>query len=186
MRTNKVLNYESILQVLDESGCPFCRFMKNFQAALLQDQTVQDIHHLCNFHTWGLAASLQAAFAANLFLHLIERQLDYPPGSPCDICVLLQLEEDRRIREFIGCVHQKLVEQWMRSRAVFCMIHAAKLKNSAPPVFASTIRSIVEKYREHLLKELTCLRDEYQPDTARWGVLGHAAEFMVSQRGLHT
>jgi hypothetical protein len=186
MRANKVLNYESILQVLDEGGCPFCRFMKNFQAALLQDQAVQDIHHLCNFHTWGLAASLQAASAANLFLHLLDGQSDSPPSSSCDICVLLQLEEDRRIREFIGCVHHKLVEQWMRSRAVFCIIHGTKLKNNASPVFASTISTIIEKYRDHLIEELTCLRDEYQPDTARWGVLGHAAEFMVSQRGLHT
>jgi hypothetical protein len=29
------------------------------------------------------------------------------------------------------------------------------------------------------------LRDQYQPDTAKWGVLGHAMEFLVSQRGLH-
>src|SRR5580704_2087076 len=57
MRTNKVINYESILQVLGESGCPFCRFMKNFQAALLQDPTQKEIHHLCNFHTWGIAAT---------------------------------------------------------------------------------------------------------------------------------
>jgi hypothetical protein len=58
MRTNKVLNYESILQVLGEAGCPFCRFMKNFQSALLQDPREKDIRHLCNFHTWGLAATL--------------------------------------------------------------------------------------------------------------------------------
>ncbi len=37
MRAHKVLNYESILQVLGEGGCPFCRFMKNFQTALLQE-----------------------------------------------------------------------------------------------------------------------------------------------------
>jgi hypothetical protein len=34
-------------------------------------------------------------------------------------------------------------------------------------------------------EELTHLRDEYQPDAAKWGVLGHVAEFLVSQRGLH-
>jgi hypothetical protein len=27
MRAYKVLNYESILQVLGKVGCPFCRFM---------------------------------------------------------------------------------------------------------------------------------------------------------------
>lgn len=186
MRANKILDYESILQVLDEAGCPFCRFMKNFQAALLQDQTVKDIHHLCNFHTWGLAASQRAAFAAGLFLDLLTAQPDAIPASSCDICIVLLLEEDRRIREFIGCAQHKLVAQWMRSRAALCTVHGTKLKNSASPVFASTISAIVEKYRENLIEELTYLRDEYQPDTARWGVLGHAAEFLVSQRGLHT
>jgi hypothetical protein len=36
MRANKTLNYPSILQQLGESGCPFCRFLKDFQAAALQ------------------------------------------------------------------------------------------------------------------------------------------------------
>jgi len=185
MRANKILDYESILQVLDETGCPFCRFMKNFQAALLQDQTVKDVHHLCNFHTWGLAASQRAAFAASLFLDLLTAQSDAVPASSCDICILLELEDDRRVREFIGCLQHKLVAQWLRSRAVLCMAHGTKLKSCASPVLTSTINAIVEKYREHLIEELTCLRDEYQTDTARCGVLGHAAEFLVSQRGLH-
>jgi len=40
-------------------------------------------------------------------------------------------------------------------------------------------------FRKQLVEELTRLRDEYQSDAAKWGVLGHAAEFLVSQRGLH-
>ncbi len=104
MRANKIMNYESILQVLGETGCPFCRFMKNFQAALLQNPAERNIHHLCNFHTWGLAAAISA---------------------------------------------------------------------------------VMEGFRKQLVEELTRLRDQYQPDTAKWGVLGHAAEFIVSQRGLH-
>ena len=44
----------------------------------------------------------------------------------------------------------------------------------------------MERYRNRLIDELTRLRDECQPDKARWGLLGHAAEFLVSQRGLHS
>jgi len=33
MKAVKVRNYESILQVLGETGCPFCTFMKNFRLA---------------------------------------------------------------------------------------------------------------------------------------------------------
>jgi hypothetical protein len=185
MRANKIMNYESILQVLGETGCPFCRFMKNFQAALLQDPTEKDIRHLCSFHTWGLAATQRAASAADVFLNLLAKQPDTRADSVCDLCVLLQMEEDRCIREFIGCAQQKLVVQWLRSQAVVCMVHGAKLKQAAPPVLASALGAVMERFRRQLVEELTRLRDEYQPDTAKWGVLGHAAEFLVSQRGLH-
>ena len=185
MRANKIMNYESILQVLGETGCPFCRFMKNFQATLLQDPKEKDIHHLCNFHTWGLAATQRAASAADLFLHLLANPPDVSPASLCDVCILLQAEEDRRIREFIGCAQHKLVVQWLRSQAVLCITHGTKLKQGAPPVLASAISAIMEGFRKQLVKELTRLRDEYQSDAAKWGVLGHAAEFLVSQRGLH-
>lgn len=185
MRTNKILNYESILQVLNEAGCPFCRFLKNFQASLLQDPHDKDIHSLCNFHTWGIAASQRAVTAADLFLGLLDRSRGMPPVSSCDICLLLRLEEDRRIREFIGCANRKLVSQWMRTNATLCVVHGTRLKDSASPLLASTINSIMENYRQRLVEEIKDLRDEYQLDAARWGVLGQAAEFLVSQRGLH-
>jgi hypothetical protein len=184
MRANKVVNYESILQVLGETGCPFCRFMKNYQAALMQDPSEKDIRHLCSFHTWGLAATQRAASAAQLFLMLIEKQEEAPSDSSCDICVLLELEEDRRIREFISCLNHKLVSHWMRSQSVLCLAHGVKLKHGAPPVTAATIHSIMENYRRQLMEELSGLRDEHEPAEAKWGTLGHAAEFLVSQRGL--
>jgi hypothetical protein len=184
MRANRIINYESILQVLGETGCPFCRFMKNYQAGLLQEPTEKDIHHLCSFHTWGLAATQRAVFAAQLLLHLLEKQPEITVISTCDICVLLEIEEERRIREFISCLNHKLVALWLRTQPVLCIPHGAKLKQGVSQVAARAIESIIENCRVHLTRELTQLRDEYQADTAKWGVLGHAAEFLVSQRGL--
>jgi len=65
------------------------------------------------------------------------------------------------------------------------MVHGAKLKQGAPPVLASAISAVMERFRKQLVEELTHQRDEYQPDAAKWGVLGHVAEFLVSQRGLY-
>ncbi|MGA7317669.1 MAG: hypothetical protein WBX22_27295 [Silvibacterium sp.] len=65
------------------------------------------------------------------------------------------------------------------------MIHGTKLRDDASPVIVSTIGGVIERYRNQLAKDLTRLRDEYQPDSAEWGLLGHAAEFLASQRGLH-
>jgi hypothetical protein len=184
MRANKIANYESILQVLGETGCPLCRFMKNYQAALMQDPSEKDIQHLCSFHTWGLAATQRASSAAQVFLTLLEKRAGAPADSSCDICVLLELEEDRRVRELISCLSHKLVVQWLHSRPVLCLGHGMRLQRGVPPVIASAIHSIMENYREQLAEELAQLRDEYEPAEAKWGTLGHAAEFLVSQRGL--
>lgn len=185
MRANKVVNYTSILQVLGETGCPFCRFMKDVQAAALQNPGGSRIDYLCNFHTWGLAAMQRAPLAADLFLRLLEKEPHASPGLPCDICVLLWKEEDLRIREFISCLSQKIVANWLHSQPILCSIHGTKLKEGAPPVLTSTIQAIMERYREQLMEGLEKLRDDYRSETANWGLLGHAAEFLASQRGLH-
>ncbi|HTZ56879.1 MAG TPA: hypothetical protein VMB49_02230 [Acidobacteriaceae bacterium] len=185
MRANRLMNYTSILQVLGESGCPFCRFMKDFQAGALQKTGTRRIEHLCNFHTWGLAAMQKAPLAAELFLNLLEKESRASPGSPCDICIMLWEEEDRRVREFIACLDQRLVVQWIGSQAVLCSIHGEKLKKCAPLLIASTIETIIERYRKQLADELAKLRDGNKSETANWGLLGHAAEFLASQRGLH-
>lgn len=185
MRANRVANYESILQVLGEPGCPFCRFMKNYQAALMQDPSQKSVQHLCNFHTWGLAATQRAASAARLFLTLLNKPEEEANASPCDICVLLGLEENRRIREFISCLHHKLVVQWLRSQSVLCLGHGVKLKHGVSAATAAIIDSIVERCRMQLAEELSELQNVYEPAETKWGALGHAAEFLASQRGLH-
>ena len=185
MRPNKVANYGSILEVLDEPGCPFCRFMKNYQTALMQDPSQKSVHHLCNFHTWGLAATQRAPLAARVFLELLNAPEEQANASPCDICVLVGLEEERRIREFIGCLQHKQVMQWLHSESVLCLSHGMKLRRGVPPPTAAIIDSIVERSRKQLVEELSQLQNIFEPSEAKWGTLGHAAEFLASQRGLH-
>ena len=42
----------------------------------------------------------------------------------------------------------------------------------------------MERHRNQLIGTLNQIR-EYHPNDLQWGVLGHAAEFLVSQGGLH-
>ena len=65
------------------------------------------------------------------------------------------------------------------------MVHGTKLGRDAPPIVAFLIHTVLERYRKQLAEDLAKLRDEYRSDTANWGLLGHVAEFLVSQRGLH-
>jgi hypothetical protein len=62
-------NYTSVLQVLGESGCLFCRFLKDFQAAALQSPGKAQIRHLCNSHTWGLLGHAAEFLVSQRGLH---------------------------------------------------------------------------------------------------------------------
>jgi hypothetical protein len=187
MRTQRQLAlYQSILEALPEPGCPFCRFLKDYQAARLQKHSDRELRHLCNFHTWGLAAVQNALTAAEVFMDLVERAEAVPNDEiPCDLCLEVSAEEDRRIREFVGCIHRTNVSDWLRTDAVLCIHHGAKLRRQVQPVLAARIDAIIENYRSQLMQELEVLHDTPQADRPGWGALGRAAEFLVSQRGLH-
>jgi hypothetical protein len=187
MRTQKQLVfYQSILEVLQESGCPFCRFLKEYQAARLQHHSEQEIRRLCNFHTWGLAAVQNALTAAEVFIHLVDESTPISgDATGCDICKDVSAEEERRIREFVGCIHRTDVSDWLRQEAVLCVPHGMKLRRHVQPVVAARVDAIIENYRVHLVQELEILRNTPEADRPGWGALGRAAEFLVSQRGLH-
>ena len=185
MRTHRQLVlYQSILQVLQESGCRFCRFLKEYQAACLQNHLKGSIHRLCNFHTWGLAAVQDVPAAAQVFIKLVDEP-DFLSKAECDICGEVLAQEDLRILEFVSCLSQTDVSHWLRSSAVLCIPHGTKLRQQIPPVPAARVDGIIENYRQQIAEELHHMRDEPERDRAGWGVLGRAAEFLVSQRGLH-
>jgi hypothetical protein len=173
--------------VLRESGCPFCRFLKEYQAERLQHHSEHEIHRLCNFHTWGLAAVQNALTAAEVFMHLVDNSAPISGDVPaCDICKELTAEEDRRIREFVACVRRTDVSDWLRGTPVLCIPHGIKLRCQVQPVIAARIDAIIENCRQRLTQELQSLRDTPEADRPGWGSLGRAAEFLVSQRGLHS
>lgn len=188
MRTHRQLVvYQSILEVLQEPGCPFCRFLKEFQAARLQNHPKEEIHRLCNFHAWGLAAVQDALAAAEVFIKLVDDAARYfAIASECDICREILAEEDLRLRELVSCLSRTEVSHWLRESAALCIPHGLKLRRQVPPVLAARIDSIIENYRQQLAEDLKHLSAEPETDRAGWGALGRAAEFLVSQRGLHS
>src|ERR1039458_8179096 len=128
MRTQKQLVfYESILEVLQEPGCPFCRFLKEYQAARLQNRAEKETHRLCNFHTWGLAAVQNALTAAQIFIKLVDEPEPISKEfTACDICNQIVAEEGRRIREFVSCIYRTDVSNWLRTNSALCIPHANK------------------------------------------------------------
>jgi hypothetical protein len=186
MRTERQLAfYRSILETLPEAGCPFCRFLKDYQSARLQNHSDRKIRSLCNFHAWGVAAVQNALTAVQVFADLLEtavREADEKSG--CDICNEISTEEDHRMREFVSCLERTDVAVWLRKDAVLCIPHAIKLRRRVKPVIAARVDTILDKCRRQLLEELKALRLMPQAKRPGWGSLGRAAEFLVSQRGL--
>ena len=88
MRTHRQLVvYQSILQVLHEPGCPFCKFLKEYQAGRLQKRSESETHRLCNFHAWGLAAVQDAPAAAQAFIGMLSEPESIANGTQaCDVC----------------------------------------------------------------------------------------------------
>jgi hypothetical protein len=186
MRTHRQLVvYQSILQVLHEHGCPLCKFLKEYQAARLQNRSESETHRLCNFHAWGLAAVQDAPAAAQAFIGILsEPELNANGNQACDVCKEVTAEEDLRIRELATCLHRPTVADWLRNEAFLCIPHATKLRLHVPPALTARIDTIVQNCREHLKEELDQLRHEVGTDRNGWGALGRVAEFLVSQRGL--
>jgi len=184
MRPHRIVNYTSVLQLLGEKGCPVCAFLKNYQAALLQEPLKKDVNHLCNFHTWGLAATQNPIIAAELFLTLLSHPAETVATSSCDICLLLHLEEERRIRELISCLEQRLAVSWIRAQGVLCIVHGLKVKSGSSPASAVLVESALKRQRERLTQELTQLLEQYDPNPVKWGTLGRVAEYLAAQRGL--
>ena len=186
MRTHRLLiAHQSIEEILHEPGCPLCRFLKDFQAIHLQEDSAKEIRHLCNFHTWGLAAVQNAPKAAEVFIRLINDNAPVPNGKPeCDVCRKVEVEEDLRIRELVTLFGKPQIVKWLRTEAVFCIPHATKLRQKVSLILAPRIDTIITNCREQLKEELLQLRDEPGPDRSGWGALGRAAEFLVAQRGL--
>ena len=161
--------------------------MKNSQAAALAGSGQKRKSIISAIFIPGALRQCSALpLLRDLFMKLLEKQPEASPASPAIFACCLEWRKIVASANSSACLNHKLVAQWLRSQATLCTIHGTKLKQGVPPVIASTIQAIMERYRKQLIGDLESLRDEYQPDTANWGLLGHAAEFLVSQRGLHT
>jgi hypothetical protein len=184
MRAREIKNYESVLQLLGEPGCPICAFLKNTQANLLQSETDAELPKLCNAHMSGIAAVRPTAAAAKLFISLLEQQAEYPTDQ-CSFCMRLAEEEFIRLKELAGSFHMRSVMAWFKHHGVLCLPHGLKLREEAPPLIRPMIQLVLTRRSSELRMALAQLMTEAaRGNTSQSGVLGKAVEYLVAQRGL--
>jgi hypothetical protein len=186
MKANALVHEASVGQALVRGACPICGVLKEFQAGLAEKIQVCGDVCLCNFHTWLLARLAPANGAAAVYLKLLEDSSAVKVGaSDCNFCRRILDEEKLQLKELVKQMHREMFFQWMKSQGSLCLNHAHKLQDHIPLKMRPVIDEIVERTRAELKQELgDFLEHTKQGDHTGGGILGRAAEFLVSQRGL--
>lgn len=186
MKADALAHEISVGQALVRGACPICAVLKEFQSALAEKVQVHADLHLCNFHTWLLARSAPAMGAAAVYLKLLEDSPAVKVGVPdCNFCQRILEQEKLQLRDLVKQMQRDMFVQWMKSQGSLCLNHSRKLQDHAPLKMRRLIDEIVERTRAELKQELgDFLEHTKQGDHGGGGILGHAAEFLVSQRGL--
>ena len=187
MRANKVMNYESILQVLGEPGCPFCRFMKDFPGRLsfrTPGRTV--IHHLCNFHTWGLAAhAARSACSGTLPDSSQRRNLEASPELSVRYLHLAaggRRSSNSRIHQLPATTSSLPNGYGLRRFSAWSTERSSnRVRLRSLPRRSNPSWKDIGSNSWRISKSSATIPLRYE----QLGIAGHAAEFLVSQRGLH-
>jgi hypothetical protein len=187
MRINKPVELERITQVLAKGACPICAFLKNEQAALLRGKLKPaEVTDLCNFHAWALAAAMEGQNAAQMFLNVLRHRRSQPASSsgPCSFCSRLLQQEVVELRELIEQMNGGLVLEWMRQSGTLCQLHGNHLRQLAPLKLHPVIDEIMQRSSRSIEFELESVLRRSAAGKSGGGVLGRAAELLVSQRGI--
>jgi hypothetical protein len=186
MRISKPVDIEDISQVLAKGGCAICAFLRNEQSALLRGGLRPDeITGICNFHAWALAAAVDIENTARTFLALLRRGNERDTNS-CTFCSRLLEHEVVQLKDLIAQMNRGLVAAWMRQQGTLCQMHADHLRQLAPLKLHKMIDEIVGRTAQELETQLEdVLRRCAGGKGSGGGVLGRAAEFLVSQRGIN-
>jgi hypothetical protein len=104
---------------------------------------------------------------------------------PCDWCVTLREHEDEKLAKYSRELKRDNFRSWVTQYGTVCLFHGRRLIMGLPEPEAETIRQILASNQEDLERQLA----EFDVKVRRGekgtgGVLGHIAEFLVSQRGI--
>ena len=185
MRFSTPVEYQTISQALAKGACPFCTYLKNFQSKLVRELSDPDqVTSICNFHTWALAAAANRAVVSCIFRKLM-KATSVLESHDCSLCKAIAAEEELRMKELASEMAQTRVLDWVNAQGTFCMPHGTRFLGFVPRSMQPIVQNVIKRNAAQLQEALETLsfRNE-KPNEPGGGMLGHAAEFLVSQRGL--
>lgn len=179
---------EEISQGFAKGHCPICSLVAEFQERLIAGTQPAEILTLCNYHAWMIAKGAPADRAAKVFLDLLERSKNSKASGndeACTFCEQLRAHELVRLEEMREEFKRPRIQEWMKLHVSFCLKHASQLDHLlTPPMRQLLLETSVRSHNE-LKQELNILLEHLRRgDRTGWGVLGRAAEFLTSRRGM--
>ena len=179
-----------VIQALARGVCPICTLLRVFQNTVIEAPHRFPATSVCNFHAWALAGSSPAVEAVPIFRSMLGDSAVKSATSPvelhtCDWCVALREHEDEKLSEFAREMKRENFRSWIAQYGTVCLFHGRKLIKILPEAEAEVVRQILANNQEELEKQLSEFDVRVRKgEKGGGGVLGHIAEFLVSQRGI--
>jgi hypothetical protein len=188
MNGAKAVRKHDISEAAARGACPVCTVLRHRQTQLIEANGIPSAAHLCNFHAWSIARSAPASAAAAVFLQTLrahQGELPHAEAHRCDFCDLLKQEEEGRLQELVEKMREPAFLDWMRIHGTLCLRHAHQAYRQLPAPARPVIPQLLSRTADGLEQDLEEYAKHAQHgDHAGGGVLGRAAEFLVSQRGI--
>lgn len=184
MRITRPLTYESMLQSAGK-GCIICALLKSYQSMLLESLQPAELKQLCNYHGWSIAAAVTARNAADAFLRLLKQAEDVMSRGGCNLCSLIQDEEETRLKELGRVLVEPEVLEWVQTHNALCLPHVIRVASVLPANRQANILAASAEIRERAKSGLESFLRELSRDThSGSGVLGRVAELLFGYRGM--
>ncbi len=177
-----------ISEAVGRGACPICAVLRHRQTSLIEECGIPDASHLCNHHAWSLARSAPALGAAEVLLQTLRSRREeglHQGAGPCDFCEALKEEEERKLKELVGKLQMPAFLDWMRVHGMLCAHHANQISARLPAASRVAIAELLARTLCELEQDLQQYAEQAgHGNREGGGVLGRAAEFLVSQRGV--
>ena len=180
----------SVVQALARGACPLCTLMRRLQDAMVKNVRDYPATQLCNFHAWSLAHASPARDAVTVLRGMLgETEARPVTGAielhPCDWCLTIRNHEEEKLREYSREVKRENFREWITQYGTVCLFHGRRLTDMRPAAESQLIRAVLTSNQNDLERHLAAFeRRIKRGETSGGEVLGHATEFLVSQRGL--
>jgi hypothetical protein len=187
VKTVKAVSYAGIAHAVEKNRCPICNALKDFESSLLESAKGPKAVDFCNYHGWLLARAARADVAAGVFRNLLQlwKEAKTVAAVRCEFCQKLREEEKAVLAELADQLSNSTVAELMEEHGTVCLAHGVELSTRLPASSQNLLARIVARRYRDLDADLAAFAKIAEAGHhVGGGVLGHAAEFLFSQRGI--